>query len=528
MVQPADLARTLLLAMLAALLAAVSMPFAALASVEISGLDASPDPFSPNGDDIRDSTVVSFTLETDQPGAFVWVTVTDAEDNVVIRLAEAESSQPGDFRKVWMGQTSSGDPAPDGIYTFEVKARAGADSTPVFARNVSLDTTPPTIAGVRPHPSPYAPLVPGDGPGADTLLTIDIDITGSDAGDWLSAVMMVPGDPLTLCTPALSAADSTYTCTWDGREYEDGVYSLEVSSHDPAGNQASSSHSVNLDLKPPELTIDYPGQAAMDTFPSQVRGSFYDRNDVDSIGFRFHGGMDHVEVIVPAPCCPYPWLVEWPDSLRKDGKYVLEIYAVDTPGYAATVTHIVSIKTLPSDTPAIGPLPERVSDRALTVSGTGGPGDSLFVYLNDTIEARTLCTTAGTFSSKVNLDLGINEIYAISRDIAGNYSDPSETVTVEYVEQMGIRVDERLDGPATIEVNLTKDASQIVLRIFSLFGTHVRTVVENDPVEFGEMQWDLTDTDGKQVKNGPYILVFEIRYSDGSTEVEKTAVVVAR
>lgn len=518
----------LLLALAAALLPALAMPFTALASVAISALDASPDPFSPNGDDIRDSTVVSFTLETDEPGAFVWVTVTDSEDKVVIRLAEAESSQPGRIEKVWMGQTSSGDPAPDGIYTFEVKAKAGADSTPVLARNVRLDTTAPIIEGVRPHPAPYAPLVPGDAPGADSLLTIDVDITGSSAGDWLSVVIMVPGDPLTLCTHGLSDVDSTYTCFWDGREYDDGVYTLEVSTYDPAGNQATSSHSVDLDLEPPELTIDYPGQAAMDTFPDQVRGSFYDRNDVDSIGFRFHGGMDYVDVIVPAPCCPYPWFVEWPDSLRRDGDYTLEVYAADTPGYEKTVTRLVSIKTLPSDAPTINPLPEKVSEPVLAVAGTGGAGDTLFLYLNGAVEAQTMCSSGGTYATNVDLDLGMNEIYAVSRDVAGHYSEPSETVTVEYTEQVGITVDERLDGPAGIEVNLGRDASQIVLRVFSLTGAFVQTVVENNPERFGEMEWDLTDTDGKQVKNGPYVLVFEIRYSDGSTDVEKLAVVVAR
>jgi flagellar hook assembly protein FlgD len=531
-VRPSAILRPLLPTLFATLVAALLLPVAgpgsALASVGISGLDASPDPFSPNGDGTRDSTLVSFTLETDEPSAFVWVTVTDSEDKVVIRLAEAESGEPGRIEKVWMGQTSSGDAAPDGIYTFEVKARAGADSTPVLARNVQLDTTAPIIEAVRPYPSPYAPLVPGDAPGADSLLTIDIDIAGSNAGDWLTAVITVPGDPVTLCTPALSGTDSTYACAWDGREYEDGVYILEVSTHDPAGNRASSSHSIDLDLEPPELTIDYPDQAVMDTFPDQVRGSFYDRNDVDSIGFRFHGRMDYIDVTVPAPCCPYPWVVEWPDSLKRDGEYTLEIYAVDVPGYIVTVTHVVSIKTEPSDAPTIAPVPEQVSDPVLTVTGRGGAGDSLFVFLNGSVEARTTCTVSGTFAASLNLDLGINEIYAVSRDVAGHYSDPSETVTVEYLEQMGITVEEKLDGPAAIEINLTREADRITLRIFSLTGTYVRTVVENNPKQFGEMEWDLTDADGELVKNGPYVLVFEIRYSDGSTDVEKLAVVVAR
>ncbi len=502
------------------------LPVPAVASVGITGLDASPDPFSPNGDGVRDSTVVSFNLETDQEAAFIWVTVTDSEDRVVIRLAEAESAQPGPIEKKWLGQTSSGNPAPDGIYTFEVKAKAGSDSTPVSARSVFLDTTAPVIESVRPHPSPYAP----EAPNADSLLTIDIDIAGSNQGDWLTAVMQVPDDPLTLCSPSLSANDSTYTCSWDGRENLDGLYTLQVTTFDPAGNSAVSSHSVDLDLKGPDLFIDYPNTAVMDTFPDVVRGTYFDRNDVVSIGFRFHGGMDYVEVTVPdpAPCCPIPWSVEWPDSLRRDGTFFPEIRATDTPGYETEFKRQVKIKTAPSNAPTLNPLPERVSDPELVVTGTCGAADTVFIYLNGSVGGKTNCSGSGTFRDTLELDLGMNEIYAISKDLAGHYSDPSETVTVEYHESIGISVDERLSGPAAIELNLTKDANQIVLRIYSPLGTYVQTVVENNPEQYGQMVWDLTDSDGKQVKNGPYALVFEIRYEDGSTDIEKLAVVVAR
>jgi hypothetical protein len=301
------------------------------------------------------------------------------------------------------------------------------------------------------------------------------------------------------------------------------VYALKVSTFDPAGNSASSSHSVDLDLEGPELAIDFPNEAAMDSFPHEVRGTFWDRNDVAWIVFRFHEDMDMDSLDVTVP-----WSVEWPDSLKYDREFFLEVNAADMPGYESTVTHRVVIKTELSDAPTINPVPERVSDPEITITGTCRAGDSLFVYLSGALHARTNCSGSGTFSAGLTLALGANEIYAVSRDVAGHYSDPSETVSVEYAEQMGIRVDERLDGPAVIEINLPKEPGRVVLRVYSLSGTYVRTVVEDSPEQFHEMEWDLTDTDGRPVRNGPYVLVFEINHADGTTSVDKKAVVVAR
>lgn len=502
------------------------LPLAATGSVEITGLEVSPDPFSPNGDGVRDSTVVSFNLSTDHEAAYVWITVTDSEDQTVIRLADAEPNEPGVIEKTWLGQTSTGDPALDGIYTFEVKGKADSDSTDVLARSVFLDTTPPEIDDVRPYPAPYAPKLPME----DTLLTVDVSITDAQEGDWLSAVMTVGEQPDTLCTIPLVDADTTYSCWWDGRDKDDGVYSLDVRTYDRAGNFAQSSHSIDLDLQGPTLTIDYPTAGAMNTFPDSVAGTVFDRNGMDWVLFRFRDGDDYLEVTIPRPdsCCPIEWFVRWPESLKQDGTFNLEIYAADVPGYESKVFHEIVIATAPPEPPEISPPPAKVSSAELNLIGECSASDSLFIYLNGVVEHSRKCSAAGTFSVTLTLRRGENSIYAISKDLAGSYSAPSETVTVEYVEEIGIWVPERLDAEATIEINLPKEAGEVVLRIFTLEGSHVETIVKQSPLQFDEMIWDLTGSDGKPVKNGPYVLVFEVHYLDGTMSTEKKAVIVTR
>jgi hypothetical protein len=504
----------------------VLLPLSASGSIGITGLDVSPDPFSPTGDGVRDSTVVSFNLTTDHDAAYIWITVTDNEDQTVIRLAEAEPNEPGVIEKVWLGQTSTGDPAPDGIYTFEVKGKVDSESTGVVARSVFLDTTAPIIEDVRPHPAPYTPMLPMK----DTLLTVDMTIANAHDGDWLSAVMTLQEQPEELCTIELLDADTTYSCQWDGREKNDGIYTLEVRTYDPAGNSAQSSHSVDLDLQGPTLTVDYPTAHAMTTFPDSVAGTVFDRNGADWVLFRFKQGTDYLEATIPDPdpCCPIEWFVKWPDSLKEDGTFNLEVYAADVPGYESKAFHEITIATAPPEPPEISAPPGQVSSPQLILTGQCSAGDSLFIYLNGVVERSMKCSAAGTFSITLTLERGENSIYAISKDVAGNYSAPSETVRVEYIEEMGIRVPEKLDAETTIEINLTKEVHEVILRVFSVGGSHVGSVVKESPSQFDEITWDLTDSDGKPVKNGPYVLTFEIKYLDGTTSTDRKAVIVVR
>ncbi|MGD9141521.1 MAG: hypothetical protein PVJ42_08270, partial [bacterium] len=71
-------------------------------------------------------------------------------------------------------------------------------------------------------------------------------------------------------------------------------------------------------------------------------------------------------------------------------------------------------------------------------------------------------------------------------------------------------------------------ASRIVIRILSLEGSYITAITEDNPDLYNEIDWDLTDAGGKQVKNGIYVLVIEVAYPDGGSEIDKKAVIVSR
>jgi hypothetical protein len=150
------------------------------------------------------------------------------------------------------------------------------------------------------------------------------------------------------------------------------------------------------------------------------------------------------------------------------------------------------------------------------------------IYLNDSVTRRVKCSSTGIFQAALRLELGDNSIYAIAKDQTGNRSSPSAVQTVSYTEDVGIYVPERLGPGSRIEVNLDRPADVVTLRIFSADGYYVASVSLDEPGVYSEFEWDLMDSDGNPVRNGLYLLVFEIRYDDGKTLTDKSMVVVSR
>jgi hypothetical protein len=500
------------------------IPIGAAAAVEISDVAVTEPFFSPNNDGVQDLTGVTFTITSDEVLVSLWVTVTDQAGVPVKTLAEAEIREPGGVHKIWDGSKGPGQPAPEGVYYFEITVIAGPSSDGPKSATVVLDITPPGFT-ILLYPNPYAPAVPL----ADSVLTVEMTTMNSEPEDWLSMWISVSEEPETLCTQQAIYGDSTYSCTWDGRDEQDGVYGLSARLWDRAGNANQGSYSVDLDLAGPVITIESPSTTFLDSFPSAISGTAGDRNGVEWIGVRFADDMDYSPT---EPCTSGTgvpsWCIDWPETLDSDGTYNIQVAASDSVGYESTKSMAITIDTTPPSTPSLSSLPETVSRPELAVSGTCSSDDSVIVYVNDRIGAKVSCTGGGTFSVTVELDLGANTIYAVGKDVAGRLSDPSDAVIVNYEEAIGISVPEKLQAGSKIEANLAGDADEIRLTVFSLDGYHVSSVIWTDPPRFSELEWDLLDADGREVSNGVYLLVFEIRYTDGTEDIEKRLVVIAR
>jgi hypothetical protein len=501
------------------------LPAAGLASVEISDISVENPFFSPNGDGVRDSSVIAFTVSSSLDWVTIWLTVTDQGGTPVRVLASDQAQMPGRIRKAWDGRTSQGGMAPEGSYTFGLWARAADDSTPTLFASTMLDITPARFT-VLISPNPYAP----DLPLADTLLTVEVSIEDSQPQDWLIVRVLVEDDPDTICVRQLSQGDVVYTCQWDGRSEADGTYPLEVATQDRAGNSYRASYAVVLDTEPPLLSLDYPAVTKINFFPDSIAGTAQDESGIDSIGFRFSEDTDYapVEVIATAPSEPSLWWVKWPDSLDEDGAYHLQVIAFDKLGHQSKHALTLNIDTTAPAAPSLASLPAKVTSPRLTVSGSCSANDSVIIYLNGLAASRLKCQAAGNFSATLSLSQGTNAIYAISKDSSGNRSTPSDTQTVNFVVEVGIQVPERFGANSIIQIDLAKPADRITLRLFTLDGSYVSTVTKSSPGLNDEMTWDLTDAGGDQVRNGVYLMVFEVSYQDGGQLIEKKAVVVSR
>lgn len=506
----------------AIVLTACSVPVSA--SVEISAISVTVPYFSPDGDGTQDLTGIRFDVESDHDTVYVWVTVRDDLDNPVRTIAEAEAREPGTVNKIWDGRNSAGQYSADGTYTFEIVAMAGSDSDDDRSATVVLDTAPPAFTTLI-YPNPYTPGLPF----ADDSLTIDVTVTAAQPDDWLMAWIANDEPPETLCTYQLDRSDTTHTCFWDGRNKSDDLYNLFVRVWDRAGNSDEASYTVDLDIEGPWATFTRPQQAYMVGFPDSVKGKAFDRSGIDSIGLRFYGNTEYMPVNETfTGSDTLAWYVVWPESLKIEAQFSLQIYTSDRLGHESTKSFSLTIDMTAPAVPTFDALPQRVSEPDLAVSGTSTSDDSVMIYLNGQIAARVRCSPTGVFKATLQLELGANSIYGVAKDKTGNQSSPSATEIVSYTEDIGVLVPELLEPGSEIELNLARSADRITLRIFSSDGYYIDTVVLEEPDLYNEFEWDLNDSDGNPVRNGPYVLVLSIEYVDGTVSTDKMIVVVSR
>jgi hypothetical protein len=495
-------------------------------ALEIGGLSATPARFSPNGDGVKDSTMLAFDLTADGDFAFIRLGVEDTAGTEIRVLADGDARGVGPVSIGWDGRTSTGAIAEEGVYAFALKAWLNGDTTATVMTSTVLDVSLPSFS-VLIDPNPYSP----DLDPADSLASVEVSVTGAEAGDGLVVTIEVDTEPDTLSVFELSGADTTYRSTWDGRNQADGIYYVRVGTRDGAGNTNAASFAIDLDLEGPALTLDYPEDSYVNFFPDSVAGTIEDRScpsGTAEFSFGGEGGYAPVALLDPGPCPPWDWYAPWPDTLAEEGMYTLTARASDRAGHVTTLAHTLTIDLTAPPVPSISDLPGTVSSPVVEIGGTGSSNDSVIVYVNAEPAARAICNPAGAFTASVELALGSNAIYAVGKDRSTNQSSPSSTVYVEYTESEGIHLPEHFGADSVIQFNPAAEVDELVLRIYSVDGRYITSISWSDPEPYAELFWDLTDSDGQAVRNGPYLMLFEVRYAGGGSATEKRAVVVAR
>lgn len=89
--------------------------------------------------------------------------------------------------------------------------------------------------------------------------------------------------------------------------------------------------------------------------------------------------------------------------------------------------------TTPPLSPKINFINEYTKEETLTVSGFSEASSVVELFLNDSPVGTTITSADGTFTfARITLNEGANSVYAIAADQAGNKSQPTSKVAINY------------------------------------------------------------------------------------------------
>ncbi|HWM14449.1 MAG TPA: FlgD immunoglobulin-like domain containing protein [Gaiellaceae bacterium] len=169
----------------------------------VTGLEASPNAVTPNGDWSGEQTAISFRVSRQ---ATLSVRVVEASSGTLVRTLLASGARPGGaFSLVWKGGDGTGAFVPDGRYRIEVSADAGVEHVD---RSVAV-VVDKTLGGVSATPTALSP----NGDGARERLRIGFELTRQAA----VRVQIRRKGKVVRTVLSGTVAAGAYAATWDGK-----------------------------------------------------------------------------------------------------------------------------------------------------------------------------------------------------------------------------------------------------------------------------------------------------------------------
>jgi flagellar hook assembly protein FlgD len=214
---------------------------------QITSVDITPDPFSPNGDGQQDVATLAF-----RPGeaGTARVSVVAADGSVLRRVTGWTTVTTAVQRVSWDGRISSApslEPAPEGKATLLIELRDAAGNSTSVRSSVTLDRT----LALKPV---SAKALSPNGDRVKDKVVVPFEL--AHAADVTATVIRSGSAVRTLLLGKL--AEGAHTVTWDGRlggggTATSGAYSLRLTA-DGALGVTSASQALMVDLSAPKLS----------------------------------------------------------------------------------------------------------------------------------------------------------------------------------------------------------------------------------------------------------------------------------
>ncbi len=486
---------------------------------------------SPNGDGIRDSSIVRVGVAG--PCSTLLLVLADASGSPVDTLLDAADVPPGVVTAIWTGRDGGGSALPEGAYRLMLAASAGP-LIEEHERAAIVDLTAPLARIERIEPGIYAPGVPGT---ADTAL-IYCSVERYGPGDTLAMTILNPANGAERRSVPI-AGDGLYRAAWAAASTAmDGVYRIAIVAADEGGNASVDTAALDVDTKGPEQSFIEPPPSYTNVPPSVLRGRAYDRNGARGLELVWRGGAPFPPDSVWASGDTLFWRFDVADSLLEGGsyreaRYVLAVSCSDMFAGSKHRTRIETTFDLDLTAPAAPVLAQPASparEPSVVVRGTADWPGTKYVYVTRTAATDTTIRYepfGASFAVAMPLRRGTNVLRATAEDPAGNESSLSNAVTVIYEPANAVSWPEALRGPDVFRVYAVEPALQVSVDIYTIGGSRVASLRENGPAQSFAVEWDLTNDDGEEVRNGPYLAVITVRHQT-RTETYKEFVAVVR
>lgn len=192
--------------------------------------------FSPNGDGVKDTAVVQYTITGTQT---VRVQVVNAAGTVVRTIAAGTSKPGGTYTTTWNGKNGAATPAvvPAGSYTIRISTRDGSARTALVTAGVRVDTSSPVVGRPAGTATSFYPVVDGF---RDTFRP---KVTVNETSTVSLVLRNSAGSTVRTLTQTVQAGGSS-TLTWNGRNtagslVPKGTYTWRVVATDVAGRRTT-------------------------------------------------------------------------------------------------------------------------------------------------------------------------------------------------------------------------------------------------------------------------------------------------
>jgi flagellar hook assembly protein FlgD len=492
---------------------------------------------SPDGDGRQDSTRVRWALA--DTAEVVEIIVFEADSvTPVLTLRAASPDVPDGIQSVtWKGQNTGGSYAGDGVYIARLRARRPASPDTLISLPVFLDTTPPSVQILSVIPNPYAPGAPGP-VAANISYTVGNaspaapgripDALGVVVANSLGAAMP---DSTLITTPPFAGASGTYVTAWNGTgapSLVDGEYTATVTLIDAAGYTVNTNYHFEVDSRAPTLEASDPTDRSRVSFiPDDITGFAYDKRGIDSLYVRFPNSGYLPVTNTTLSNDTLRFAVSVVDSISEEDTYNFVFRAVDSVGRATRIAYRFTYDVTAPTAPVLDDAPPAWHTDRYPVSGTvdnGGDASAVVLLYGEGALVDSVATsllTDGRFTREVPVAFGSNVIHAIQRDGGGNLSPASNRIVVRFEDDAGVFVPAPFYPGSAFQVNGSREAERVTLRVFDVAGDMVKRIVDDSPGTYYNIVWDGRNESNKGVRRGPLVVVLTVDYADGGRNVHR-------